>query len=189
MDHPIRLVVTDDLKRSRLTVFFRLLLAIPHFVWIYLWSIAAIFALIAAWFAALFTRRVPNGLHNFLAGYLRYQTHLFAYLLIATNPYPPFSSSDPYPITVEIAPPAEQGRLSVFFRFLLALPAAIASGALNYISMVVAIFAWVIAIVLGRIPEGMRNLLAWSIRFHAQTQAYQLLLTARYPSFNVPLEG
>ena len=28
--HPIRLVVTDDLDRSRLTVFFRLLLAIPH---------------------------------------------------------------------------------------------------------------------------------------------------------------
>ena len=28
--HPIRLVVTDDLKRSRLTVFFRLLLVIPH---------------------------------------------------------------------------------------------------------------------------------------------------------------
>ena len=28
--HPIRLVVTDDLRRSRLTVFFRLLLAIRH---------------------------------------------------------------------------------------------------------------------------------------------------------------
>ena len=27
--HPIRLAVFDDLKRSRLTVFFRLLLAIP----------------------------------------------------------------------------------------------------------------------------------------------------------------
>jgi hypothetical protein len=28
-DHPIGLVVDDDLKRNRLTVFFRLLLAIP----------------------------------------------------------------------------------------------------------------------------------------------------------------
>ena len=32
--HPIHLVVTDDLQRSRLTVFFRLLLVIPHFVWL-----------------------------------------------------------------------------------------------------------------------------------------------------------
>jgi hypothetical protein len=31
--HPIGLIVTDDLKRSRLTVFFRLLLVIPHLIW------------------------------------------------------------------------------------------------------------------------------------------------------------
>ena len=30
--HPIGLIVTDDLHRNRLTVFFRLLLAIPHFI-------------------------------------------------------------------------------------------------------------------------------------------------------------
>ena len=29
--HPIRLVVNDDLQRNRLTVFFRLILAIPLF--------------------------------------------------------------------------------------------------------------------------------------------------------------
>ena len=37
---PIRLIVTDDLQRSRLTVFFRLLLALPHLFWLYLWGIA-----------------------------------------------------------------------------------------------------------------------------------------------------
>jgi hypothetical protein len=31
-EHPIRLVVSDDLRRSRLTVFFRALLALPHMV-------------------------------------------------------------------------------------------------------------------------------------------------------------
>ncbi len=36
--HPVRLVVTDDLRRSRLTVFFRWLLAIPHLLWLGLWS-------------------------------------------------------------------------------------------------------------------------------------------------------
>jgi hypothetical protein len=37
--HPIGLIVDDDLKRNRLTVFFRLLLAIPQAVWLGLWSI------------------------------------------------------------------------------------------------------------------------------------------------------
>ena len=48
--------VDDDLRRSRLTVFFRLLLAIPHFVWLLLWGIVAFFAAIANWFATLVPR-------------------------------------------------------------------------------------------------------------------------------------
>ncbi len=35
---PVGLRVEDDLRRSRLTVFFRLLLTIPHFVWLALWG-------------------------------------------------------------------------------------------------------------------------------------------------------
>lgn len=30
--HPIALIVDDDLKRTRITVFFRMLLAIPHLI-------------------------------------------------------------------------------------------------------------------------------------------------------------
>ena len=71
-DHPVRLAVTDDLRRSRLTVFFRLLLAIPHFIWLLLWTIAAFFAAIVGWFAALFTTRLPDGLHRFFSAYVRY---------------------------------------------------------------------------------------------------------------------
>jgi hypothetical protein len=36
-------------------------------------------------------------------------------------------------------------------------------------------------------PEGMRNLQAFSLRYHAQSQAYLYLLTERYPSLNVGL--
>src|SRR4029077_10719754 len=50
-DDPIQLDVTDDLVRSRLTVFFRLLLAIPHILWLTLWAIVAYVVAIANWFA------------------------------------------------------------------------------------------------------------------------------------------
>jgi len=36
--HPIRLDLEGDLRRSRLTVGFRLLLALPHLVWWGLWA-------------------------------------------------------------------------------------------------------------------------------------------------------
>ena len=42
------------------------------------------------WFILLFVARTPKGIHDFLAGYIRYLTHLEAYFLLAANPYPAF---------------------------------------------------------------------------------------------------
>ena len=75
-DHPIRLRVTDDLQRNRLTVFFRLILAIPHIFWVLLWGVITLLAWIVNWFATLIMGRSPDGLHTFLAGFLRYFTHV-----------------------------------------------------------------------------------------------------------------
>src|SRR6266540_5923476 len=58
--HPVRLVVSDDLGRSRLTVFFRLILAIPHFIWIYLWTYTLLVCLPVMWFAALIAGHTPE---------------------------------------------------------------------------------------------------------------------------------
>src|ERR1700730_18076589 len=107
--HPIGLIVTDDLRRSRLTVFFRLLLVIPHVIWLYTWGIAVGFAVLFAWFAALFTGRVPAGLHDFNASFLRYSTRVTGYVLLLADPWPPSSSADPYPLYVRVAPPSPAG--------------------------------------------------------------------------------
>src|SRR5215216_7733407 len=123
--HPVRLVVSDDLQRNRLTVFFRLILAIPHFIWVALWAVIAILAGIANWFATLFTGRSPDGLHNFLATFLRYATHVRAYTLLIADPFPGFTGKPGYPIDLEVDPPERQSRLTVFFRSILAIPAMI----------------------------------------------------------------
>ena len=120
--HPIRLIVTDDLRRSRLTVFFRLLLLIPHAIWLVLWSIAAFFASIANWVVVIVTRQPSLDLHRFLSAFVRYSTHVYAYAFLAANPYPGFTGSPGYPIDVQIEPPARQGRLGAAFRLILALP-------------------------------------------------------------------
>jgi hypothetical protein len=76
--HPIRLVGGHDLQRSRLTVFFRLILVIPHVIVLAVYAIGVFFAEIIAWFAALFTGRVPLSLHDFIGGYLRYSARVLA---------------------------------------------------------------------------------------------------------------
>jgi hypothetical protein len=180
--HPIGLIVSDDLKRNRLTVFFRLLLAIPHFIVLLLWGIVAELAVIVAWFAALFTGRVPDGLHNFLASFLRYSTRVTGYVFLLADPFPPFGSGGAYPIDVRVDPPAPQSRLTVFFRLLLAIPALILVYVFRAVNQIVAFLGWFYCLALGQMNEGMRNISAWLLRYEVQTYAYLMLLTGRYPS-------
>ncbi len=185
-DHPIRLIVTDDLRRTRLTVFFRLLLAIPHLIWVSLWGIVAFLAAIASWFATLFTGSTPQGLHDFIAGYVRYRTHVLAYTCLVADPFPGFGGRPGYPVDLEIDPPAPQGRLGVFFRIVLAIPAFLIAQILTYLLELLAFFGWFVALFTGRLPKGMRDLLAYCVRYDEQTQAYAMLLTSRYPALSSP---
>ena len=182
--HPIGMVVTDDLRRSRLTVFFRLLLAIPHLIWVTLWSIAVSLVVIVAWVAGLAMGRIPDGLHSFMAAYTRYYTHLDAYLWIAADPYPSFTGEPGYPVDLEVAEAAPQSRLTVLFRLILAIPAMIVVAVLQQVAWIVAILAWFYALFTGRMSNGMRDLEVYCLRYQAQTYGYLLLLTQRYPSFS-----
>ena len=189
-EHPVRIVVTDELERSRLTVFFRLFLAIPHFVWLALWSVAAFFTAIAAWVVALLIGRVPTVLHRFLAAYVRYATHVFAYVYLVGRKFPGFTGrAGSYGVDVEIDPPTRQSRWKTFFRLFLAIPALIIEGALGGVLLVVAFLTWWYALVRGRMPEGLRNLGASCLRYNAQTSAYLFLVTGRYPYASPVLEG
>ena len=183
--HPIRIVVNDDLQRNRVTVFFRLILAIPLLLWAILWAVIALLAWLVNWFATLFMGRSPDGLHNFLATFLRYQTHVYAYVLLIADPFPGFGGQPGYPIDLEVDPPQRQNRWTVAFRLILAIPAFIVSGILGYLNRVLALFSWFLSVFLGRLPEGLRNFAAFAVRYEQQTAAYALLLTDRYPSFNV----
>ena len=188
--HPIRLVVNDDLQRNRLTVFFRLILAIPLLLWATLWLVIAVLATIANWFATLFTGRSPDGLHTFLGTFLRYTTHVRAYLLLVADPYPSFTGKQgTYPIDLEVDPPEPQSRLTVLFRVILAIPALLLTNILSNLSQLLAVFSWFIARVMGRVPEGLRNFAALALRIETQTYGYLMILTSRYPSFNVGIQS
>lgn len=181
--HPIRLVPGDDLKLSRLTVFFRLLLVIPHLIWLTLWGIAVFLVAVVGWLVAIVLGRLPDGLHSFIAAYVRYLTHVSSWFWITADPYPAFSGAPGYAVDLTIDPPVSQNRLTIIFRFLLAIPALIVASVLNYLLQLVGLLAWFYGLFTGRMNEGMRNLQLYCIRYQAQTYGYIWLLTGRYPSF------
>lgn len=187
LPHPIRLIVGDDLKRSRLTVFFRLLLMIPHFAWWYVWSSIIAVLVIVNWFAVLFRGDSPEDLHLLLARALRYRTHVFSYLFLVSNPYPTFfGRQGTHPVDLEIDGPDQQRRAVTFFRLILAIPAIVVAYVFFFVMFFVAFIGWFIALAIGRTPKGMRDLSAYCLQYEAHTAAYVMILTDRYPSFAGP---
>jgi Domain of unknown function (DUF4389) len=187
--HPVVLrEAGDDLARSRLTIFFRLPLVIPHFFWLALWTVLVVVLAFVNWIVTLIRGRSPDGIHNFFSAYLRYATHVYAFATVVANPFPGFTGkAGSYPVDVEVAPPEPQRRAVTFFRFLLAIPAFIIQSGLGAALYAVAFLGWFAALFTGRMPRGLRNLGAFALRYAAQATSYGfLLLTERYPYAGPP---
>ena len=141
------------------------------------------------WFVTLFRGTPAAGLHRFLASFVRYRLHVYAYLMLVANPFPGFGGREGmYPLDLEVAPPARQNRWKTGFRIVLAIPALFLDGVLGGTLFTTAILTWFYALVTGRAQWGLRNLAAYALRYDAQTQGYAYLLTDRYPHAS-PLEG
>lgn len=82
--------VAEDLNRWLPMV--KWLLAIPHYVVLSFLAIAALAAVVVAWFAVLFTGRYPRAIFDFVEGVLRWSLRVQAYaFLLVTDRYPPFT--------------------------------------------------------------------------------------------------
>jgi hypothetical protein len=177
-----RLVNTDDLHRSRLTVLFRLPLAVPHIVWLLLWTVAAFFAAIANWVATLAVGRSPRPLARFLAAYVRYHTHVSAFLFLVGNPFPGFVGKEAsYPVNPRIRPFEQQSRWITLFRIFLMIPALLVSSAVSNVLFVAAVLGWFVSLALARLPAGLQSAGAYALGYSAQLSSYGLVITDRYP--------
>jgi hypothetical protein len=81
----------DATRLNRWLPLVKWLLAIPHYVALFFLYVGAVFALIGAWFAILFTGRFPRGIFDYLVGVGRWTNRVTAYaFILVTDDYPPF---------------------------------------------------------------------------------------------------
>lgn len=88
---PARVAVRDPGEMNRWLVLVKWLLAIPHFIVLTFLAVAVAVVWIIGLFSVLFTARWPEGLRDFVVGFMRWSTRVNAYVLFLTDEYPPFS--------------------------------------------------------------------------------------------------
>ncbi len=186
MSYPVSFEADYVQRRSRLTAFFRLILAIPLVIWFYVYALVASIALVIAWLAIVFTARYPKGLYDFVAGFTRFLARFTAYVALLCDPYPPFGGSDDgaYPVRMHFAGPLERySRLKTFFRIILAIPIAILRYVMNLLLEIGAVAAWIVIVITGNMPRGLFDLMVLANSYMARSDAYLYLLTETYPPF------
>jgi len=66
-------------------------LAIPHYFVLLFLYLGAFFAVVAAWFAILFTGRYPRWIFDYMEGVIRWHNRVVGYaFILVTDEYPPF---------------------------------------------------------------------------------------------------
>ncbi len=169
-------------RQSRLTILFRLLLALPLYVVSVFIGLATVIVVIGAWFAALFTGRVPDGMQRFVTSYIRMYANISAYTLLLVPRWPGVvlreGPNDQLSLAIEHV---SLNRAAVFFRMVLLCPAGIVGGVLSIGSYPLLIIMWLWGIITGRVPQPLHQALALVLRYQTRLLAYVLLASPTQP--------
>jgi hypothetical protein len=181
---PVLVAAAGPARQQRLTVFFRILLAVPHYFVLYFLGIAAGVVVFIGWWAALFTGLLPDFAVTFTTGYIRWLTRVTAYVMLLTDAYPPFSFEDDprYPVRLAVAERDRLNRVAVFFRLILVIPASILRALVVFGSeAIVSFIAWLIVLFAGQMPASLHQAYTAVLRYSARVDCYLYLLTPAYP--------
>jgi hypothetical protein len=179
----VLVAVAPPAAQRRATVAVRIVLAVPHLFALYFLGIAACVVAVIGWLGALVTGRLPGFAATYLSGYLAWYARVWAYLLLLTDQYPPFAFGDAgYPVRLAVGS-GRLNRLTVAFRIVLAIPAAIVSILLTFgLTTIVIFIAWLAALIAGRLPASLHQAFAAVLRYTIRYCGYLYLLTGTYPA-------
>lgn len=182
--YPISFDADYEVDRNRLTTFFRPLVAIPWILWAYLYGTAALVVVVIAWFAALFTKRYPEGMYSFVGDYVRFQARVAGFIFLLTDELPPFAGGErgDYPIRVDYSPPQPEYRRSrTFFKYLLILPQQLLLYGILMVAFFGAFISWFRILVTGKQSITMHDALELSLAYATRVSAFSYVMTEAHP--------
>ncbi|MGH3474083.1 MAG: DUF4389 domain-containing protein [Aeromicrobium sp.] len=190
-NYPITLTFDTPEKIARWRPLVHWLLAIPHFIVLYVIDVIAFVLVVLAWFSGVFTGRISEGLQKPLAMTQRYNASVTTYMFWLREEYPPFtfdgSFSDPGQdprLRVDVVPAIEgRSRLTIFFRIFMIIPQIFVLFFVSFAVCFVVFIGFFAVIILGRWPTGLGNFVVGFTRWTTRLNGYFYLLTDEYPPF------
>ena len=176
----------EEEGRNRLTTFFRLIIAIPWQIVAFFYGLAAFIVVVIAWFAMVLTGRYPEGMYEFVAGFVRFNARVNSFYNLLTDELPPFNGepNESYPVRIAIAPALNKySRVKAFFRIIVGIPVYLLLYVMSIIALVVALIAWFAIVFTGRLSEGFYKPIRAAMAYSTKGTAYFFLLTEDYPPF------
>jgi hypothetical protein len=171
-------------KRNRLTVAFRIILAIPHWIIASVWGYLAEILAVIQWFIILFTGKRNESMWNMQRSWLAYSARVYGYVALMYDEYPAFASeAGPAPVRTSFSFEENADRLSSALRIIWAIPAAIITAVVGIAAEVVVLISWFAIVITGRQSKGMWDFVLKVLRMAFQLQSYILLMTDTYPKF------
>jgi hypothetical protein len=171
---------------SRLLIFVKWLLVIPHLFILYALGVVHTVITLIAFFAILFTTRYPEGLFKIALGVLRWQANVSAYVLLQRDEYPPFSwDAGEYPVTLEVEYPESLNRWAPLYKWLLAIPNMIVLMVLGFVAFILVFFSWFAILFTGKFPSGLFDFVVGTQRWSLRLNAYIYLMRDEYPPFSL----
>ena len=186
--YPARFDVEYPERLSRWKIFVKWILAIPHFIIVYLLQAVNSILVFIAFFAILFTKKWPRGLFDFSVQIQRWTMNVYAYaLVLQRDEYPPFTGeAGQYAVTLEVDYDDNLSRWQIFLKWLFALPHLIILTFLALAAFVVVFIAFFAILFTGKFPRGMFDFVTGTLRWYVRVNAYAFwLMTDRYPPFSL----
>ena len=209
--YPARLNIDYvDGNRDRLTVFFRLLMAIPIVIliggigtnqwstdfWQYentnwdsqiSYTIGGVSLLVVpVLLMIVFRQKYPRWWFDFNVQLVRFSTRVSAYIGLLTDEYPSTDEEQSVHIEIDYPDATRLNRWLPLVKWILAVPHYVVLILLFAVAIVVLIIGWLIILFTGRFPRGFHDFFVGVSRWTLRVQVYAFLLTTdEYPPFSL----
>jgi hypothetical protein len=192
--YPISVTLPEEREVNRwwglpwLGMLVRAILAIPHFIVLFVLAILFGFGMYIVWIPILINSKVPALWCKIASELISRCTRVSAYLLLFPGAYPALGMGASGPVTVSI----DNGDRSInrlwgiplfglLARLIVVIPQAIVLMVLGIVLYLVMLVLWIPILINGRYPELAMKLVGMYLKYNARVNGYASFLPVPYP--------